>query len=81
MTLSPPSAHLAGIDDPPEEGLAGVAAHAAVVEVGDGQVAADGTVDCRPLLVGAGVQACRGRGKERCDIQGVLKKCISLRQN
>ena len=76
MTVYPLSSHLAGIDDPPEEGLAGVAAHSAVVEVGDGQVPAHGTVDCRPLLVSAGVQACRGREKETSDIQGVLKKCI-----
>ena len=38
-------AHLVGVDDASEERLAGVAAHAAVVEVRHGVVAAHGAVD------------------------------------
>ena len=43
--------HLAGVDDPAEERLAGVAAHAAVVEVGDGQVPAHRAVNGWPFFV------------------------------
>ena len=64
--------HLAGVDDPAEERLAGVAAHPAVVEVRNGQVATDWAVDRWPLLVPGDV-CCAFRSIFACH------SCISRR--